>query len=106
MEFRTILAGMMEACRAEGDVLVISKRMLDRDVFETVEMAARARAGTSCAGCRRPLMPMPARERERERQRGAVRWAEESGGEEPTRGREKITIMRNGVAYHGSCLPP
>ncbi|KAI0245855.1 hypothetical protein BJV78DRAFT_1287056 [Lactifluus subvellereus] len=37
-EFRTILT---EAYRAEGDMLVITERMLDRDVFETVEMAAR-----------------------------------------------------------------
>jgi hypothetical protein len=69
-EFRTILTGMMEAYRAEGDMLVIAKHLLDRDVFETVEMAARVRsrgwamrtgagagAGT-CAGCRLPLMPL------------------------------------------------
>jgi hypothetical protein len=36
-EFRAILAvtGIMKAYRAEGDMLVITKRMLDRDVFET-----------------------------------------------------------------------
>jgi hypothetical protein len=63
-EFRAILTGMMEAYRAEGDMLVITKHLLDRDVFQTVEMAARARArgwasrlGT-CAGCRLPLMPL------------------------------------------------
>ena len=66
-EFRAILTGMMEAYRAEGDMLVITKHLLDRDVFETVEMAGQARsrgwavragagAGT-CAGCRLPLMP-------------------------------------------------
>jgi hypothetical protein len=71
-EFRTILTGvMMEAYRAEGNmlVLVITKLLLDRDTFETGEMAARvrsqgwamrdgARAGAgTCAGCQRPLMP-------------------------------------------------
>ena len=111
-EFRTILTGMMEAYRAEGDMLVITKRMLDRDVFETVEMAARARArgwgsrvGT-CAGCRRPLtMPAGERDREQEEQQDGAVGVEDRGGE-PTRGREKITIMRNGIAYHGLCLPP
>ncbi|KAI0293200.1 Golgi CORVET complex core vacuolar protein 8-domain-containing protein [Russula brevipes] len=39
-EFRAILTGMMEAYRAEGDMLAITKHLLDRDVFETVEMAA------------------------------------------------------------------
>ena len=46
-------------------MLVIAKHLLDQDVFETVEMAARTRsrgwamragAGT-CAGCQQPLMP-------------------------------------------------
>jgi hypothetical protein len=54
---------MMEAYRAEGDMLVITKHLLDRDVFETIEMAARARArgwtprAGTCAGCKLPLMP-------------------------------------------------
>ena len=62
-EFRAILTGMMEAYRAEGDMLVITKHLLDRDVFETIEMAARARArgwtprAGTCAGCKLPLMP-------------------------------------------------
>ncbi|KAI0301028.1 Golgi CORVET complex core vacuolar protein 8-domain-containing protein [Multifurca ochricompacta] len=42
-EFRTILTGMMEAYRAEGDMLMITKHLLDRDVFQTIEMATRAR---------------------------------------------------------------
>ena len=92
-EFRTILTGMMEAYRAEGDMLVITKHLLDRDVFETVEMAARARArgwahrAGTCAGCRRPLAPP----------------TKDDDGDD---GLGKITIMRTGIAYHGSCLPP
>ena len=63
---------MMEAHRAEGNmlVLVITKLLLDRDTFETGEMAARVRsqgwamrAGVGvgagmCAGCQRSLMPL------------------------------------------------
>ena len=100
-EFRTILTGMMEAYRAEGDMLAITKHLLDRDVFETVEMAAKARARGwasrvgACAGCRRPLAPaITARQQQ---QQPAVDEGEGFG---------KITIMRTGIAYHGSCLPP
>ncbi|KAH9028763.1 Golgi CORVET complex core vacuolar protein 8-domain-containing protein [Lactarius pseudohatsudake] len=100
-EFRTILTGMMEAYRAEGDMLAITKHLLDRDVFETVEMAARARArgwaprAGTCAGCRRPLAPATAKQ-----QRGKGAADEEEGFG------KGITIMRTGIAYHGSCLPP
>ncbi|KAI0246475.1 hypothetical protein BJV78DRAFT_1254617 [Lactifluus subvellereus] len=89
-EFRTVLTGMMEAYRAEGDMLVITKRMLDRDVFETVEMAARARGWGSrvgtCAGCRRPLL-MPANEQDREQEQdGAVGVEDRGAGEPPSLG--------------------
>ncbi|KAH9972466.1 Golgi CORVET complex core vacuolar protein 8-domain-containing protein [Lactifluus volemus] len=96
-EFRTILTGMMEAYRAEGDMLVITKHLLDRDVFETIEMATRVRARgwaskmETCAGCRRPLT-------------GTIIGGEEEE-EDRDRGKGKITIMRTGMAYHGSCLP-
>jgi hypothetical protein len=133
-EFRAILTGMMEAYRAEGDMLVITKNLLDRDVFETIEMAARARArgwaprvGT-CAGCGLLLIP-PAKQlgagthagasagaavaagrsgsRSKGKGKGAVRGMVEVevGDEEDEVQSRKITIMRTGVAYHGSCLP-
>lgn len=140
-EFRAILTGMMEAYRAEGDMLVITKHLLDRDVFETIEMAARARArgwtprvGT-CAGCKLPLMPAKqpdagtgtgigtgnhtgavsgagagkSKNRGKGKGKGAMRgMVEVEVGEVEEDGEElrKITIMRTGVAYHGSCLPP
>ena len=133
-EFRAILTGMMEAYRAEGDMLVITKHLLDRDVFETIEMAARARArgwapqAGTCAGCRLPLMP-PAKplgagtgahtgtsgvapsgrsgSRHKGKGKGAVRGMVEVevGDEEGEEQLKKITIMRTGVAYHSSCLP-
>ena len=133
-EFRAILTGMMEAYRAEGDMLVITKHLLDRDVFETIELAARARArgwapqAGMCAGCRLPLMP-PAKplgagtgahtgtsgvapsgrsgSRHKGKGKGAVRGMVEVevGDEEGEEQLKKITIMRTGVAYHSSCLP-
>ena len=147
-EFRTILTGMMEAYRAEGDMLVIAKHLLDRDVFETVEMAARVRsrgwamragaagagagAGGTCAGCRLPLMPLKEQQvgvgngagataaassgsrpkgmgvgKGKGKGKGAVREivGVEDGEDEDEEPR-KITIMRTGIAYHRSCLPP
>jgi len=94
---------MMEAYRAEGDVIAITKRLLDRDVFETVEMAARARARgwapRACAGCRRPLAPalLEKQQQQQQQQFGAAAADEEEDGF------GKFTIMRIGIAYHGSC---
>ena len=144
-EFRAILTGMMEAYRAEGDMLVITKHLLDRDVFETIEMATQARArgwtprAGTCAGCKLPLMPAKqpdagtstsnhasassssssgagagsgvskSRYRSKGKGKGAVRgMVEVEVGEDVEDGDElrKITILRTGIAYHGSCLPP
>jgi hypothetical protein len=43
-EFWVIVMGMTKAYRVEGNMLVIAKHLLGRDTFETVKMAARARA--------------------------------------------------------------
>jgi hypothetical protein len=51
---------MTEAYRAEGDMFVITKRLLDQEVFEAAEVAMRGwapSAGTH-ARCRLPLMPV------------------------------------------------
>lgn len=36
-EFRVILTGMLESYRSDGDMLSISQKLLDRDIFDTVE---------------------------------------------------------------------
>lgn len=36
-EFRTILTGILESYRSDGDMLSISRKLLNRDVFDTVE---------------------------------------------------------------------
>jgi len=127
-EFRAILTGMMEAYRTEGDMLVITKHLLDRDVFQTVERAARARsrgwaprAGT-CAGCRLPLISpkqldnsgsgagtataavgrVKGKGKGKGVARGTVEVTEDEGDEEEE---SRIRILRTGIAYHGSCLP-
>ncbi|KAH9988437.1 Golgi CORVET complex core vacuolar protein 8-domain-containing protein [Russula compacta] len=129
-EFRAILTGMMEAYRAEGDMLVITKHLLDRDVFQTVETAARARArgwtprAGTCAGCRLPLCTGTgtgngvvagagagagtnrSKSKSKGKGKGAMRetMVEVEGDDDEEL--MKITIMRTGIAYHSSCLPP
>ncbi|KAI0245852.1 hypothetical protein BJV78DRAFT_1259592 [Lactifluus subvellereus] len=72
------LRGMMEAYRAEGDILVITKRMLDR--------AWVGVAGGTCVGCWRPLL-IPAKEQDREQEQdGAVGVEDRGAGEPPSRG--------------------
>ncbi|KAF8893789.1 Golgi CORVET complex core vacuolar protein 8-domain-containing protein [Infundibulicybe gibba] len=61
-EFRTILTQMLESYRSDGDMLVITKRMLDRDIFEKVAQITRDRgrgwapSQNTCASCRESLL--------------------------------------------------
>ncbi|KAG0704469.1 Golgi CORVET complex core vacuolar protein 8-domain-containing protein [Suillus ampliporus] len=62
-EFRAILTGMLESYRTDGDMLIISKHLIDRDVFDSVELYAKEkmRGWTSscgvCSSCGRTLLP-------------------------------------------------
>ncbi|KAF8070487.1 Golgi CORVET complex core vacuolar protein 8-domain-containing protein [Lyophyllum atratum] len=96
-EFRTILTGMLESYRSEGDMLVITKHLVDRDVFETMAEIARERErGWShpdpeqCLYCRKPLL-------------GAHPSFRPSNAENTFI--PKIVISRTGIVYHNSCLP-
>ncbi|KAJ6586971.1 Golgi CORVET complex core vacuolar protein 8-domain-containing protein [Mycena vulgaris] len=92
-EFRTILTGMLESYRSDGDMLAISKNLVDRDLFETVAEATRERArgwaphSRSCTVCRKPLYV---------------------GSEQaqPDAQRAQIVVSRTGMIYHTLCLPP
>jgi len=61
-EFRTILTGMLESYRSDGDILIITKHLVDRDLFETVAEVTRERAKgwsaaqKTCSRCRKPLL--------------------------------------------------
>ncbi|KAJ7218023.1 Golgi CORVET complex core vacuolar protein 8-domain-containing protein [Mycena pura] len=86
-EFRTILTGMLESYRSDGDMLAISKNLVDRDLFEIVAEATRERArgwaphSRTCAKCRKALYT----------------------GSEQTRG---VLVSRTGKIYHDLCFPP
>ncbi|KAG5648482.1 hypothetical protein DXG03_003093 [Asterophora parasitica] len=62
-EFRTILTGMLESYRSEGDMLVITKHLVDRDLFETMAKITQegqrgwsSSPAKSCSYCRSPLL--------------------------------------------------
>ncbi|KAJ7188186.1 Golgi CORVET complex core vacuolar protein 8-domain-containing protein [Mycena filopes] len=91
-EFRTILTGMLESYRSDGDMLTISKNLVDRDLFETVAEATRERArgwaaqSRICTACRKPL----------------YRGSAETDAEQRD---QQIIVSRTGT-YHSLCLPP
>lgn len=88
-EFRTILTGMMESYRSEGDMLFITKHLLDRDLFETVAIHTReqARGWTPsngvCTVCRKPFV---------------------SKAQIPSRC--QVVVSRTGQIYHSTCHSP
>ena len=43
-EFRNILTSMLESYRSEGDLLLMSKRIIDNDYFDTLEGLTKARS--------------------------------------------------------------
>ncbi|KAI0358573.1 hypothetical protein OH77DRAFT_1194235 [Trametes cingulata] len=94
-EFRTILTGMLESFRSEGDMLVITKHLVDRDVFDTIaELVAErgkgwAPARGACTSC------------------GVVFVSTKKPGEEEAQpASEPVVVSRTGAIYHSRCLPP
>ncbi|RDB25342.1 Vacuolar protein sorting-associated protein 8 [Hypsizygus marmoreus] len=92
-EFRIILTGMLESYRSDGDMLVITKHLVDRDLFETMAEIARERdrgwgpSQLTCLYCRKPLLS------KYHSQTSDVTVAE-------------IVVSRTGKIYHNRCLPP
>lgn len=87
-EFRTILTGMMESYRSDGDILLITKQILDRDVFDVVEELTKVRLrgyklerGATCSLCGKGLLS--------------------TAGDHPAGG---LKLSLGGVAYHASCF--
>ncbi|KAH7874770.1 Golgi CORVET complex core vacuolar protein 8-domain-containing protein [Lentinula edodes] len=93
-EFRSILTGMLESYRSDGDMLIITKHLLDRDLFETLEDATRERVRgwtpsriTDCSICRKPLL---------KRSKGQP----DTGGVSLD---QRIVVSRTGSIYHNRC---
>ncbi|KAH9929603.1 Golgi CORVET complex core vacuolar protein 8-domain-containing protein [Epithele typhae] len=99
-EFRTILTGMLESFRSEGDMLVITKHLVDRDVADTIrELVAErdkgwAPARGACGGCGSAFFSSKTLE---DRPGG--------GGGEVQPESEPVIVSRTGAIYHTRCLP-
>ncbi|EGN99739.1 hypothetical protein SERLA73DRAFT_88352 [Serpula lacrymans var. lacrymans S7.3] len=95
-EFRTILTGMLESYRSDGDMLVISKHLLERDVFDTVEEFTRERmkgwapSRNVCSGCRKSLLEGK---------------KVESDVGPPVDVNVHVVVLRTGAIYHSRCSP-
>lgn len=96
-EFRVILSGMLESYRSDGDMLFITKHMVDRDLFETVEEFAQERgrgwtpsASGTCSYCRQPLLD--------------TQKSEQSDAADSSDSL-KVIVSRTGAIYHHRCLP-
>ncbi|KAI0823370.1 Golgi CORVET complex core vacuolar protein 8-domain-containing protein [Trametes gibbosa] len=96
-EFRTILTGMLESFRSEGDMLVITKHLVDRDVADTIAELVSERskgwapARGACSACGVAFVVGNKKPVE-----GEVDAAAEN---------EKIVVSRTGAIYHSRCLP-
>ncbi|KAJ4483375.1 Golgi CORVET complex core vacuolar protein 8-domain-containing protein, partial [Lentinula aciculospora] len=93
-EFRSILTGMLESYRSDGDMLIITKHLLERDLFETLEEATRERVRgwapskiTDCSICRKPLL---------------LKWTKDQPDID---GKPQIVVSRTGSIYHSLCSP-
>ncbi|KAK7053310.1 hypothetical protein VNI00_003936 [Paramarasmius palmivorus] len=93
-EFRSILTSMLESYRSDGDMLIITKHLIDRDVFDTMANLTKQQArgwtpsAQTCHVCRKSVFV---------------------GGQKALPGQEaeriQFTISRTGSIYHSSCTP-
>lgn len=98
-EFRIILTGMLESYRSDGDMLVITKHLVERDLFNTVADITRERARgwapiqSTCTSCRKPLLEV---------------GLSDSLHPHPSdhSASQGIVISRTGTIYHSRCRPP
>ncbi|GJE92724.1 WD40 and Vps8 domain-containing protein [Phanerochaete sordida] len=97
-EFRAILGGMLESYRSEGDMLVITKQLMGRDLFVRVEELAKARgkgwapSRGVCTTCGERLYDP--------RKAFAVDGEAEATSEDTA-----VIVSRTGAVYHRKCLP-
>lgn len=98
-EFRLILAGMLESYHSDADMLVITKHLIDRDLFETIatHTAEKGRGWAPdtgrCTVCRKPIVEI-----------GVVRAAVSQSDSTPPTPQPQIIVSRTGAISHSSCL--
>lgn len=107
-EFRLILTGMLESYRGEGDLLLITNRLVERDLFTTVEDLARRRLHGSrirnafCSTCKSSLQGHQLLKSTHATSiRDDVMSKEISG----VAVEGWVIQLASGLAYHRNCLP-
>ncbi|KAF9465049.1 lateendosome to vacuole transport-family protein [Collybia nuda] len=98
-EFRIILTGMLESYRSDGDMLAITKHLIDRDLYKTIADITRERARgwapalSTCTICRKPLFDntLP----------NSVHCHPPDH-----KTSKEIIVSRSGTIYHSRCRPP
>ena len=107
-EFRLILTGMLESYRGEGDLLLITNRLVERDLFMTVEELARRRLQGSrirtpfCMTCHSSLQGHHVLKA------NAAKPIRENGISKEIPGvqvEDWVIQLTSGLAYHRACLP-
>ncbi|KAF8513125.1 Golgi CORVET complex core vacuolar protein 8-domain-containing protein [Hysterangium stoloniferum] len=100
-EFRIILTGMLDSYRGEGDLLLITSRLVERDLFMAVENLARTRSRGSkaqdvvCAHCKKHLQENSSIATER--------W---EGSDWTKSGEGGWVVQRiTGLPFHRKCFP-
>ncbi|KAH9839218.1 Golgi CORVET complex core vacuolar protein 8-domain-containing protein [Rhodofomes roseus] len=95
-EFRTLFTGMLESYRSDGDMLIITKHLVGRDLFTNVEEFTQERlrgwrpSQGRCQTCKEWLVDNKT----------------SSAAEQDDRTGVSIIVSRTGALYHQSCLPP
>ncbi|KAI0684733.1 Golgi CORVET complex core vacuolar protein 8-domain-containing protein [Cytidiella melzeri] len=93
-EFRTILTGMLESYRSDGEMLIITKHLLAKDLFVSVQELFKARSrGWApskgiCATCKQRVYSAE------KSQAAEIEGDQETG----------IIVSRTGAIYHKKCL--
>lgn len=93
-EFRSILMSMLESYRSEGDLLAMTKRILDDDIFDAMEVLAKERGmgwrpqSNRCATCRKRFDTK-----------------HKTGKDTEDESASTITVSRTGLIYHTTCFP-
>jgi len=95
-EFRTLFTGMLESYRSDSDMLMITKHLVDGDLFSTIENLAQERSrgwspsqGT-CRSCGESLLI----------NKSAAITSQSASVAVP------VIVSRTGSIHHSRCLPP
>ncbi|OSX66007.1 hypothetical protein POSPLADRAFT_1177457 [Postia placenta MAD-698-R-SB12] len=92
-EFRMLFTGMLEAYRSDGDMLIITKHLVDDSVFAAIQELAQERirgwapSQGKCGGC------------------GEAFVKKKQSNDQDISAGAAVIVSRTGAIYHSKCLP-